>query len=73
MIEKVVTWIDNALFNNTQTQDFITQEIEFICGFLPAKVQVQCDAAANTTAPALMQKIGDFLATEGCKDIHLCQ
>ena len=40
---------------------------------MPKSIQVPCDAAANQTAPALMKKIGDFLADEGCKDIHLCK
>jgi len=71
--EKVVEWIDNEWFNNTQAQDFLVQEIETICNFMPKSIQVPCDAAANQTAPALMQKIGDYLATEGCEDIHLCQ
>ena len=71
--EKVVTWIDNEWFNNAQAQDFLVQEIQTICNFMPKSIQVPCDAAANQTAPALMKKIGDFLATEGCKDIHLCQ
>ena len=71
--EKVVEWIDNEWFNNTQAQDFLVQEIETICNFMPKSIQVPCDAAANQTAPALMKKIGDFLADEGCKDIHLCK
>jgi len=70
--EKAVAWIDNYWFNNTQAQTLLVQEIEAICNIFPASIQVPCDAAANQTAPALMQKIGDFLATEGCKDIHLC-
>lgn len=70
--EKVVSWIDNEWFNNAQAQQFLTQEIQSVCNVMPKSIQVPCDAAATQVAPALMKKIGEFLATQGCKDIRLC-
>ncbi len=70
--EKIVDFIDSKVFNNTAAIDFLSHEIDLICNFMPVKIQAQCDVAANQTAPALMQKISNFLATEGCKEIHLC-
>ena len=64
--------LNQTVLHNPKVIAFVTEDLEQICAVLPQSVQALCSAAANQTAPVLLNHLGDFIATEGCADLGVC-
>ena len=64
--------MNQTVLHNPKVTALVTDNLEQICALLPPSVQPLCSAAANQTAPVLLNHLGDFIATEGCADVGVC-
>jgi len=65
--------LNQTVLHNPKVIAFVTEDLEQICSVLPQSVQALCSAAANQTAPVLLNHLGEFIATEGCSDLGVCK
>ena len=64
--------LNQTVLHNPKVTALVTDNLEKMCALLPPSVQPLCSAAANQTAPVLLNHLGDFIATEGCTDLGVC-
>ena len=64
--------MNQTVLHNPKVTALVTDNLEKMCALLPPSVQPLCSAAANQTAPVLLNHLGDFIATEGCIDLGVC-
>ena len=64
--------MNQTVLHNPKVTALVTDSLDKMCAILPPSVQALCFAAANQTAPALLNHLGDFIATEGCMDLGVC-
>ncbi len=64
--------LNQTVIHNPKVIALVTEDLEQICSVLPQSVQALCSAAANQTAPLILNHLGDFIATEGCTDLGVC-
>lgn len=64
--------MNQTVLHNPKVTALVTVSLDKMCAILPPSVQALCFAAANQTAPALLNHLGDFIATEGCMDLGVC-
>jgi hypothetical protein len=64
--------MNQTVLHNPKVTALVTDNLEKMCALLPPSVQPLCTAAANQTAPVLLNHLGDFIVTEGCADVGVC-
>ena len=68
----IANGFNETVLHNPKVIAFVTEDLEQICSVLPQSVQALCSAAVNQTAPIIINRLGDFIATEGCMDLGVC-
>jgi hypothetical protein len=64
--------MNETVLHNPKVIEFVTEDLHQICSILPQSVQPLCSGAINQTAPLLLNHLGNFIATEGCSDLGVC-
>jgi len=64
--------IDDYIFHNQKVMGFAKNEFDNICNLLPDDAKNICFSTVNQTLPSILALIGDFIATNGCKEIGIC-
>ena len=64
--------MNQTVLHNPKVTAMVTDSLDKMCAILPPSVQALCTTAAEQTAPALLNHLGDFIATEGCMDLGVC-
>ena len=64
--------MNQTVLHNPKVTALVTDSLDKMCAILPPSVQALCTTAAEQTAPALLNHLGDFIATEGCMDLGVC-
>lgn len=70
--QKATQFLDAEVFESPKVEQFTVDELNKVCGLLPSTFATLCEAAATQAAPAVMQKVGQFIASQGCDDIGVC-
>lgn len=65
--------LNTTVFHNPKLLSLATTELDNICSVLPASVHDACLAAVQTAVPIALDKIGDYVAEEGCIEIGICK
>lgn len=65
--------LNTTVFHNPKLLSLATTELDNICSVLPASVHDACLAAVQTAVPIALDKIGDYVAVEGCIEIGICK
>lgn len=64
--------LNETVLHNPKVIEFVTDDLHQICSILPPSVQSLCSGAVNQTAPLILNHLGNFIATEGCSDLGVC-
>ena len=64
--------LNKTVFNNPKLLNFTVTELDDFCQVLPSGVQKACEAEVTTFAPELLQKIGEYIADNGCIELGIC-
>jgi len=64
--------LNKTVFNNPKLLNFTVTELDDFCQVLPAGFQKACEAEVTTFAPELLQKIGEYIADNGCIELGIC-
>jgi hypothetical protein len=64
--------LNQTVLRSPKVIAFISEDLEQICSILPQSVQPLCSGAVNQTAPLILNHLGNFIATEGCSDLGVC-
>lgn len=65
--------LNTTVFHNPKLLSLATTELDNICSVLPASVHDACLAAVQTAVPVALDKIGDYVAEEGCVEVGICK
>lgn len=65
--------LNTTVFHNPKLLSLATTELDNICSALPASVHDACLAAVQTAVPIALDKIGDYVAEEGCVEVGICK
>jgi len=65
--------LNTTVFHNPKLLSLATTELDNICSALPASVHDACLAAVQTAVPIALDKIGDYIAEEGCVEVGICK
>ena len=64
--------MNQTVLHNPKVTALVTDNLEKMCALLPPSVQPLCATAVDQAAPALLNHLGDLIATEGCTDLGVC-
>ena len=64
--------LNQTVLHNPKVTALVTDNLEKMCALLPPSVQPLCATAAEQAVPALLNHLGDLIATEGCTDLGVC-
>lgn len=65
--------LNTTVFHNPKLLSLATTELDNICSALPASVHDACLAAVQTAVPIALDKIGDYVAEDGCVEVGICK
>jgi hypothetical protein len=70
--EYIASALNRTVFHNNKLLDMVEGELSHICDVLPASVHDICLVAVNNTVPELVDKLGNYVAEEGCTELGIC-